>query len=56
MLVPPIINIRHNAYEITAGTGRFAGAVGDGDFVVAPGASNSSIIHIDGNVSTADWE
>lgn len=44
------VNIRHNAYQITGGTGRFAGAGGAGNFVVSPSSSSSFAVHISGNI------
>jgi hypothetical protein len=44
------INIRHNAYQITGGTGRFAGAGGAGNFVVATSSPTTFAIHINGNI------
>lgn len=41
------INIREGGYEITDGTGRFAGAQGTGFFVLS---FPSKLIHIDGNI------
>lgn len=42
-----IESIREGGYEITNGTGRFAGAQGTGFFVLS---SPSKLIHIDGNI------
>ena len=42
-----IESIREGGYEITNGTGRFAGAQGTGFFVIS---APSNLIHIDGNI------
>jgi hypothetical protein len=47
-------NLRDNAYQITGGTGRFAGATGVGHFVVGPSVSGAYVAHIDGNILYGD--
>ena len=44
------INTRNNAYQITNGTGRFAGVGGAGTFVVAPSSASTFAVHISGNI------
>lgn len=45
------VNIREGGYEITDGTGRFAGAQGTGFFVLS---FPSKLIHIDGNILVSE--
>jgi hypothetical protein len=47
-------NLRHNGYQITGGTGRFAAATGVGVFVVGPSVAGSYLVHIEGNILYGD--
>jgi len=48
-------NLRDNGYQITGGTGRFAGATGAGNFVAAPNAAGTLyVVHIDGTILYGD--
>jgi hypothetical protein len=44
-------NLRHNAYQIFARTGRFECVGGVGVFVVGPSRVGSYLVHLDGNIT-----